>query len=122
MDDDLNRFLADYPEEVKTLSLKVRGLVLEVFPAAIEQVDPPSRIIGYGVDRTYRGMVCAIAPQRGYVNLMFAKGTELTDTEQLLEGTGKRARHVKIRQLEDVERKGLRALLEEAVELTMGTS
>jgi hypothetical protein len=115
MQDDLNRFLESYPEEVRSLALKVRDLVREVFPAGIEQVDAPSKIVAYGVDRTYRGLVCAIAPQRSYVNLMFARGVELPDAEQLLEGTGKHARHVKIRREEDVGRAGVRALLEEAV-------
>lgn len=113
----MNRFLEDYTEDVQHLARLARVLVLEVFPAAVEQVDPPSRIIAYGVDRTYRGLVCAIAPQRTYVNLMFARGTDLADEEGLLEGTGKRARHVKIRGQEGVERPGVRALLEEAVAL-----
>jgi hypothetical protein len=120
MEEDVNRFLASYPEDVRVLALKVRDLVLEVFPTGIEQVDTSARIIGYGVERTYRGMVCAIAPQRGYVNLMFARGTELSDAEQLLEGTGKRARHVKLRRVEDVTKPGVRAILEEAVVLASG--
>jgi hypothetical protein len=117
MDDELNRFLVNYREEVQQLARMARALVLDVFPAAVEQVDPPSRIIAYGVDRTYRGLVCAIAPQRTYVNLMFARGTDLADEEGLLEGTGRRARHVKIRREEDAERPGVRVLLEEAVAL-----
>ena len=88
MDDDFDLFMASYIEEVRILALKVRELVRQAFPTGIEQVDPPSQIIAYGVDRTYRGLVCAIAPQRGYVNLMFARGTELEDVEGLLEGTG----------------------------------
>ena len=51
---------------------------------------------------------------------MFARGTELADAEQLLEGTGKRARHVKVRSPEDVEKPGVRTLLKEAVALTVG--
>ena len=120
MDDEWNRFLASYPEEVRGLASNARHLIWEIFPEAIEMVDPPSRIIAYGVDRTYRGLVCAIAPQRKYVNLMFARGVELADAEQLLEGTGKRARHVKIRRAEDVDRAGVRALLEQAVALAAG--
>jgi hypothetical protein len=45
---------------------------------------------------------------------MFSKGTELPDPEGLLEGTGKRARHVKLRSIGDVDRPGVRALVMEA--------
>jgi hypothetical protein len=117
MDEELGRLLAGYSEEIQSLTLRVRDLVLEVYPEAIEQVDLPAKIIGYGMDRTYRGMVCAIAPQRKYVNLMFARGTDLMDPEQLLEGTGKRARHVKIRNVEDAQTPAVRDLLKQAIKL-----
>ena len=46
---------------------------------------------------------------------MLAQGAELPDPLGLLAGTGKRARHVKIQQSGDVDRAGVRALLEAAV-------
>ena len=107
-------FLASYPPEVQKLALALRALVLNVFPSAIEQVDPPSKIIAYGTDRTYAGLICAIAPYRAYVNLMFAQGASLPDPEHLLEGTGKRARHVRITERAEVENPALRTLLETA--------
>ena len=92
----LSAFLASYSPQVQELALALRALILRVLPSAIEQVDPPSKIIAYGSDRTYAGLICAIAPYQSRVNLMFARGAELPDPEHLLEGTGKRARHVKI--------------------------
>jgi hypothetical protein len=100
---------------MQSLVRQLRGLILGVFPQALEQVDPPSKIIAYGFYRTYEGLVCAIAPQRGYVNLMFSQGAQLDDPSHLLEGTGKRARHVKIRGLSDIEKPEVRAILQEAV-------
>jgi hypothetical protein len=122
MNKELENFLSGYPPEVQGLIRQVREFVLEAYPTALEQVDMPSRIIAYGKDRTYRDMVCAIAPQRKYVNLMFARGTELTDAEKILEGTGKRARHVKIRSDADINRPAVRDLLREAVALMRGES
>ena len=112
--DTLKDFLASYPPEVQKLALALRALVLNVFPSAIEHVDPPSKIIAYGTDRTYAGLICAIAPYKAHVNLMFAWGAELPDPEHLLEGTGKRARHVKITARAEVENPALRTLLETA--------
>ena len=111
----LDNFLALYSPEMQSLVRQLRGLILGVFPQALEQVDPPSKIIAYGFYRTYEGLVCAIAPQRGYVNLMFSLGAQLHDPAHLLEGTGKRARHVKIRGLSDIEKPEVRAILQEAV-------
>jgi len=116
--DDVEVVLEPFDPVVRQIALKARAVVREVLPGLVEQVDLPARLVGYGRDRTLKGLVCGLALQRGYVNLMFAKGTKLQDPEGLLEGTGKHARHVKLRAVEDVERPGVRALLEQAGRLT----
>jgi hypothetical protein len=112
---EVEQFLAAYSPEIRELAWKVRALVLEVFPDAIEQLDPPAKLIGYGFDRGYKGLVCGVALHKAHVNLMFAQGTELPDPSGLLAGTGKRARHVKIQRPGDVDHPAIRALLEAAV-------
>src|SRR5207244_5688119 len=108
-------FLASYSPEVRSLALKARGLILEVIPDAIEQVDPPSKIIAYGFGRKMADIICVIAPYTSHVNLMFSRGTQLSDPEGLLEGTGEMARHVKIRTAADLQQHGVLALLKAAV-------
>jgi hypothetical protein len=49
------------------------------------------------------------------MNLGIANAVGLDDPEGLLEGTGKRHRHIKIRRTEDLDRPGLHALLLQAV-------
>src|SRR5262245_57881047 len=115
MSAEVEQFLDPFAPEIRELAWKVRGLVLEVFPDAIELLDPPAKLIGYGFDRGYKGLVCGIALYKAHVNLMFAEGTELPDPAGLLTGTGKRARHVKVQQPGDVDGPGVRALLEAAV-------
>lgn len=117
MNDDLNVFLSAYTREAREIALCLRTLVLDVFPDSIEQIDPKSGIIAYGYDRTYKGLVCAIAPHSKHVNFMFSKGTQLPDPSKLLDGTGKHARHVKIRSEAETQNPALRALLEEAIQL-----
>jgi hypothetical protein len=116
--DEVEALLEPIDPVVRQITLEARAVVLEILPGVLEQVDLPARLIGFGRDRTLKGLVCGLALQRGYVNLMFAKGTELQDPEGLLEGTGKHARHVKLRAVEDVQRPGVRALLEQAGSLT----
>ncbi|MEN9704707.1 MAG: hypothetical protein RLZZ393_586, partial [Pseudomonadota bacterium] len=49
-----------------------------------------------------------------HVNVGFFQGTELPDPEGLLEGTGKRMRHVKLRPGVVVDAKALKALIRAA--------
>ena len=61
MDDDLEAVLAPHSPAVRALAEAARALVRAVFPEAVEQPDQPARLIGYGFDRTYKGLVCGIA-------------------------------------------------------------
>ena len=111
----VEKFLASYRPEVRDLALSLRRLVLDVIPDAMEQIDVPAKIIGYGFGPRYADVVCVIMPLKDAVNLGLARGTELPDPKKLLEGTGKRARHVKIRTAEDIKAHALRALVKAAV-------
>jgi hypothetical protein len=115
MSSELEQFLTPYSLMVQALALKLRGLIREVMPDAIEQLDPPAHLIGYGLDRTYKGLICGITLHKAHINLMFARGTELPDPEGLLVGTGKRARHVTIRQEAELENPAIRMLLRAAL-------
>jgi hypothetical protein len=112
---DVESFLASYNQDVRDLAWKVRALIRDVMPAAVEQLDPSANLIGYGVDCTYKGLICGITLHKAHVNLMFAKGSELPDPQGLLTGTGKRARHIKIQPGAEIDTPAVRALLEAAM-------
>jgi len=107
----VEEFLATYPPHVQEIALRARALVREVMPDALEMIDVPAKLIGYGTENSYKGTICVIMPYSNHVNLGFAHGTSLPDPKRLLEGTGKRARHVKLKAVEDVEWPALRVLL-----------
>ena len=117
-DKKLTEFLGDYSPEVQVLIHQVRTMLASELPGVQEIVDIPSNIIAYGYTPKYKDLVCAIAPYKGYINLIFGNGTLLSDPEKILTGTGKRARHVKIQILADVENPAIAALVREADELT----
>jgi hypothetical protein len=99
----------------------LRALAREVVPDAVEELDPSAKLIGFTFQPgTYKGLIVAIAPHARHVNLMFSKGVELieVDSSQLLEGTGKKARHIKFHQPGDVDRPEVRSLIEEAARRT----
>ncbi len=60
---------------------------------------------------------CFYMVGKNHVTLGFHHGTSLDDPEKLLEGTGKNLRHVKLRTVEDLEKKGLKRLVLAAAHL-----
>ncbi|MFD6136123.1 DUF1801 domain-containing protein [Isoptericola sp. NPDC056618] len=99
---------------VRAVTERLRALVAEVLPDAVEEPDPSARLLGYTYrPGTYVGLVAAVAPYRRHVNLVLARGAALVDDDPhgLLEGAGRRARHVAFRTEEDVDRPGVRELL-----------
>ena len=107
--------------EVRDLAARARALIRSAIPDAVEEVDPPDRLIGFTfAPGTIKGLIVAITLQRTYVNIMFSKGVELMalDPDGLLEGTGKRARHIKVRSAEQLDQPQVRNLIVAAAEAT----
>lgn len=103
--------------QVEQISLQLRELIIEIYPEVVEVPWPKQRIIGYGVGpKKMSEHFCYIAAQREYVNLGFYYGAELSDPEGLLEGTGKKLRHIKVRDVDQVTRPALREMIEESLE------
>lgn len=63
------------------------------------------------------GPLCVFVVQKEYVTLAFLRGAMLSDPEKLLEGKAKGVRNLRLRSVEDVERPGVKRLVEEALKL-----
>src|SRR6185436_9503071 len=63
------------------------------------------------------GNVCSIMPYSDHVNLVFFRGAELDDPDNLLEGTGKGMRHVKIWTAKGIRKQAITDLIRSAVSL-----
>jgi hypothetical protein len=116
VDDGITALLEGRSPEISAVLRRARELVLDVVPGATEQVDLPDHLVAYGVGSCggirLRDLLIALVAHTAHVNVQFADGASLPDPAGLLEGTGKRARHVKCRRIADVERPALRALIE----------
>ena len=100
----------------KKLSIALRKLIAKVYPSVFEVPWPKLKVIGYGIGpKKSTDHFCYIAPYGSHVNLGFNFGINLRDPKGMLEGGGKKFRHVKIGELKDVERPDLESLLREAV-------
>ena len=69
-------------------------------PDLVEQVDFGNKLIAFGRSMQMRGLLFAIIAHQTWVNLQLADGADLPDPDGVIEGTGKRIRHVKIRSVE----------------------
>ena len=64
-----------------------------------------------------RDLAFAIIPHSAHVNLQLPDGVDLPDPDGLIEGTGKRIRHVKIRSVEAASSAAVRAIVDAQVGL-----
>jgi hypothetical protein len=97
--------------DLAAIAWRLRAMIREVDPGAVETVRLGDNAATFGVGpRKMTDGYAYIMPQREYVNLGFYQGATLADPARLLEGTGKRLRHVKVRSLADADRPEVRAL------------
>jgi hypothetical protein len=90
----------------------LRRLVKKTVPKSLELINP------WGIPMfAWRGPIAYLMVGKNHVTFGFPRGTELPDPAHLLEGTGKKLRHVKIRQKEQLLDANLRDLLLSAVSL-----
>ncbi|ALG07860.1 DUF1801 domain-containing protein [Kibdelosporangium phytohabitans] len=101
-------------EKGGALTRQVHELLLELFPDAVLTADDEN--IGYGTTTGYKGLKFTVAPFSGYVRLGIAGGAALDDPANLMQGTGKVHRHLKVRSAGQLADPALRDLLAAALE------
>jgi hypothetical protein len=116
-EESFERVLEGNAPEVQEIAQRVRALVFDRMPHAVEWIDLGNGLGAYGTEKKMSALLFAIIPHEGHVNLQFADGVELEDPDGLVEGTGKRIRHVKFRSLADVERPAAHRLIDQQVAL-----
>jgi len=109
--------IGDSSPEVQAISRHLRQLIIDIFPEVIEVPWPKQRIAGYGVGpKKMSEHFCYIGIQNNRVNLGFFYGADLSGQEGLLEGTGKKLRHVKVKSMEQAEHASVRELIELSIQ------
>lgn len=109
--------LAIMVEDLRPIAIQLRKLILELDPEACEVVRLGDKAATYGVGPKKMSEGYAyILGYKKWVNLGFYKGASLHDENNLLEGTGKNMRHVKIHSLEQVNHPEIKELLKQALQ------
>ena len=101
---------------VESIARKLREIILDDFPEAVEVVRLGDGAASYGIGpKKMTESHVYVMPQAGYVNLGFWHGVGLADPEGLLQGTGKKMRHIKVRSIEDAKSAAVRSLIAAAL-------
>jgi hypothetical protein len=80
-------FLSGYAPDIREVAERLRGVVKEAVPDAIERVRPGWRLIGYDVPAGRRKRYFAfVAPEPAHVHLGFEYGIWMADPDGLLLG------------------------------------
>jgi hypothetical protein len=112
-DAEFRGILTDTPGPLAQLALQARALIFDVLPQTVEVVWPSQKSAGYGTGpKKMSEQFVWLAPQTRHLVFGFYYGTELPAPEELLEGTGRLMRHVKIRTDADLQNPELRRLVE----------
>ena len=94
---------------IAPLAQEVRAVIHSAIPQASESIKWGMPV--YECNK----LVCAVRPANDYIALQFyTDGTSLPDPDGLLEGTGKKMRHVKIRSMADIKKKLFTSWLKQA--------
>jgi hypothetical protein len=103
--DVLTEYLKGVPEDLRSLVSELDALVRTTDPRLVASLK-------WGNLTYHREQnVCAIVAHRNHVNLQLWPGAGIADPKGLLEGSGKRMRHVKLVPGVDLDRQALIAMV-----------
>jgi Domain of unknown function (DU1801) len=97
---DIDKLLSEHSPELQAIERALRATIEGELSEVVVQVDFGNKLIAFGRSMKMRGLLFAIIAHQSWVNLQLADGALLEDPNGLIEGTGKRIRHVKIRSVE----------------------
>jgi hypothetical protein len=89
--------LASHTPDVQAAARALEATIRGELPDVVVQYDPGNGLLAFGRSMKMRDLLFALIPHAGWVNLQLADGAVLPNPDGLIEGTGKRIRHMKVR-------------------------
>jgi len=108
--------LAGHSANVQAAARALEAAIREAEPAVVVEYDPGNGLLAFGRSMKMRDLLFALIPHAGWVNLQLAAGALLANPDGLIEGTGKRIRHIKVRTREQATSTPVRAAIRAQVE------
>ena len=88
--------LASHTPDVQAAARVLEDVIRTELPDVAVQYDPGNGLLAFGRSMKVRDLLFALIPHAGWVNLQLADGALLANPDGLIEGTGKRIRHIKV--------------------------
>ncbi|MBL7682060.1 MAG: DUF1801 domain-containing protein [Flavipsychrobacter sp.] len=114
MDNRIDQFFLSLPDSKRLLAIEIREIILYTEPSLTEAIKWNQ--LTFSLGKANIAFIYALS-EASYINLGFFKATLLTDPRKLLEGTGKKMRHLKLYSGKPVEAKQISSWVSEACEL-----
>ena len=108
---EVSEYIEKAPENHREILTKLRDLIAAKSPEATEGFKWSRPV--YGLEKDF----CYLNYSQKHVNLGFFNFEKINDTQGLLEGTGKQMRHIKIKNLENLDEDYLGKMIQQAAEL-----
>jgi hypothetical protein len=120
----IEEFLKPYHPNVQEVCRELRKIALELLPETEEILFKGWKNISYGTgeSRSDKDLLIYIAPFKDSVNLGFFRGANLPDKKNLLKGTGKLLKHIKLKSMADYDMNCIKQLIIEAKTERLGTN
>jgi MOSC domain-containing protein YiiM len=107
--------LSSYPPPIRSIAGKLREIILEAAPGALEKANRGWRSISYRDKQV--GYFCGIFPFEDHVDLIFEFGVLLPDPDGILQGDAKQVRYLRFHDLDEVHTEEIIPLLLAALDL-----
>lgn len=110
---EVDQYISNLPDDVQAITDSLREIILNSSPKLEEEYKWSMP------NYSYKGLACYLQASKKHVNLGFQKGNELEgkDIHNLLQGTGKTMRHIRIKKMEDIKPEIFTSLIQAALEL-----
>lgn len=112
MKDIVEEFLSNFPEPVRKITNELRKVVRDAMPKVHEFLYYDA--VNYSVSDSPIGRICYLSPSQDHVIVGFLLGVHLDDQHHLLQGTGKQARHIRIKTMNEAKNRDLKDLVKAA--------
>ncbi len=107
---EVTSFINDAASDQRKFLLALRDLIEQTVPNAVETFKWSRPV--YATEKNF----CYLAVAKKYVTLGFTNFEKITDPHNLLEGTGKQMRHIKIKSMEELDTEMLATMIADAAQ------
>jgi hypothetical protein len=97
--EEVDQYISELPEDMQNITTALRKIILDASLNLVEEY------MWSMPNYSYNGLVCYLQTSKKHVNLGFHRGVELQekDINQLLQGSGKGMRHIRIKKMEEIQ-------------------